>query len=176
MAQFEFTLVIVDVDYNDDAFEDRFYEAGCDDALISVVKGSVVLDFTRDAKNFAHAVSSAIQNVRSTGARIVRIEPDSYATMSDIAERAGVTRQSISQLIQGERGPGGFPPPIARVSSESPLWDWLTVARWLCRHGKLHDNRLLVQAAFTRECNSIFEARRETFERNEKLQRALASK
>ncbi len=160
MAQFEFILVIVGIDPNDDAFEDRLYEAGCDDALVSVVKGSVVLDFTREAKNFAHAVSSAIQDVQRAGAQVVRIEPDSYATLSDIAERVGLTRQAISLLIRGERGPGGFPPPMARVNSDSPLWDWLMVARWLCQHNKIDDRGLLVRAAVTRKLNTILEINR----------------
>ena len=92
-----------------DDFEDRFFEAGCDDASISVVKGTVVLSFSRGAKNFLHALVSAIKDVRAAGVMIVRVEPDTFVSMSDIAERIGMTRQAVSLLIQGERGPGGFP-------------------------------------------------------------------
>jgi hypothetical protein len=72
-----------------------------------------------------------------------------------------VNRQAVSLLILGERGPGGFPPPAARVTSDSPLWDWLTVVRWLKRHGRLRDRMALVQAAMIREINGILEMRRE---------------
>ena len=37
---------------------------------------------------------------------------------------------------KGERGKGS-PHPIARVTSESPLWDWAEVAEWLVDRGKL---------------------------------------
>lgn len=161
MPQFEFSLVLSGIDPDEAAFEDRFYEAGCDDALVSVVKGCVVLDFTREAKNFAHAIGSAIEEVRKCGASVVRIEPDSYATLGDMAERAGMTRQAMSLIVQGKRGPGNFPTPVARVSSESPLWDWLLVSRWLCRNDRLPGRRAVVQAALTRELNLMLEAQSE---------------
>lgn len=153
MAKFEFTVIADGVDLDDDAFEDRFFEAGCSDALISIVKGNVVLDFTREAKNLAHAVATALRDVHRAGARARRIEPDSYVSMSDIAERAGLTRQAVSLFVSGERGAGDFPPPALRVTTDLPLWDWLTVARWLYRHRKLADRHTLVFAAMARELN-----------------------
>jgi hypothetical protein len=74
--QFEFSIVAEGVDPAADDFEDRFFEAGCDDALISVVRGSVILGFSREAKNFAHALLSAIRDVRAAGAKVVRVEPE----------------------------------------------------------------------------------------------------
>jgi hypothetical protein len=157
LRKFEFAVVAEGVDFDDPAFEDRFFEAGCSDALITVIKGSVVLEFTRAAKNFAHAIASAIRDVQRAGARVRRVEPDSYVSLSDIAERAGLTRQSISLLVSGARGPGDFPPPKLRVTSDSPLWDWLTVARWLHRHHKLPNRDELVFAALARALNALFE-------------------
>lgn len=174
MPKFEFTLVISGLDPDDETFEDRLFEAGCKDALVSVVKGSVLLDFTREAKNFAHAVGSAIDDVQKTGARVVRIEPDSYATLSDIAERSGLTRQAVSLIVQGKRGPGDFPPPAARVGSDSPLWDWLTVSRWLRRNHKLADRRIVVQAALTRELNVLLEMRSAPLTGSGVLERVLS--
>ncbi len=166
--KFEFAIVADGVDFNDPAFEDRFFEAGCSDALITIIKGSAVLEFTREAKNFAHAIASAIRDVHRAGARVRRVEPDSYVSISDIAERAGLTRQSISLLVSGARGPGDFPPPKLRVTSDSPLWDWLTVARWLHRNQKLPNRDALVFASLARELNAHFEAeplRRKAVER-----------
>ncbi len=57
-------------------------------------------------------------------------------TVSDIAERAGLSRQAVSLFARGERGQG-FPPPVAKVSSDAPLWDWAEVAAWLHRRGKV---------------------------------------
>lgn len=159
MRNFEFTIVATSIDLPDEAFEDRLYDAGCNDALISVVKGSVLLDFDREAKNLTHAIISAIGDIRMAGLDVIRIEPDSYASVSDIAERSGLTRQSVSLLVQGKRGPGGFPPPSIRISTDSPLWDWLYVARWLHQNRKIKDRTVLVHAAVARIFNRFLESR-----------------
>jgi transcriptional regulator with XRE-family HTH domain len=149
--------VVEGFDRRGDDIEDRLYKSGCSDALIAVVKGIVVLDFTREAKSFKQALESAIRDVRKAGGRVVRIEPDSYASLSDIAERAGLTRQAVSLLVQGKRGAGDFPPPALRVTTESPLWDWLAVAQWLERHGKLKDKGAIARAASTRAMNILLQ-------------------
>ncbi|MGE0119937.1 MAG: hypothetical protein AB7S71_24445 [Dongiaceae bacterium] len=171
--KFEFAIVAEGLDPDADDFEDRLFDAGCSDALVSVIKGSIVLDFTREGKNFAHAVTSAIRDVKAAGAEVVRIEPDTYVNLSDIAARTGLTRQAVSLLIQGERGPGGFPPPIVRVTTDSPLWDWLSVARWMVRHGRLADSNVLTEAAMIRELNGILQAQRVHQAGGEILERAL---
>jgi hypothetical protein len=158
---FEFSMVVEGFDPSAGDFEDRLYKAGCDDALIGVVKGVVVLDFSRAAKSFRHALDSAMRDVRKAGGRAVRVEPDSYASLSDIAERAGLTRQAVSLLVQGKRGAGDFPPPAMRVTTDSPLWDWVTVATWLARHGKLKDKHAMERAQVTRRVNVMLEADRD---------------
>ena len=50
--------------------------------------------------------------------------------MSDIAARTGRTRESIRLLIEGARGPGGFPPPATDPRSRYRLWRWSEVSRW----------------------------------------------
>jgi len=57
-------------------------------------------------------------------------------SLSDIAERAGVSKAAISLYAKGKRGKD-FPAPIARVTTESPLWDWVEVADWMHRNDKL---------------------------------------
>ena len=57
------------------------------------------------------------------GARVERIEPDHLVSMADIARRAGLTRAAISLYAKGMRAQE-FPAPVARVTSEIPLWDW----------------------------------------------------
>lgn len=150
---FEFSVVVEGFGRGANEIEDRLFKAGCSDALIGVVKGVVVLDFSREAKSFEDALRSAMRDVRKAGGRVVRVEPDSYASLSDIAERAGLTRQAVSLLVQGKRGSGDFPPPSARVTTDSPLWDWLAVAQWLERHGKLKDKGAIARAASTRSAN-----------------------
>ena len=47
-----------------------------------------------------------------------------------------MSRAAISLYANGERAVD-FPRPVARVTSESPLWDWLDVARWLHKAQKV---------------------------------------
>jgi hypothetical protein len=175
MPQFEFTLTLSGLDGTEPNFEDRLFEAGCDDALISMVKGAVVLDFTREAKNFVHAVASAVGDIGKSGAKVVRIEPDTYVTISDIAVRAGLSKQAISLFAQGKRGPGDFPPPALRINTESPLWDWLKVSRWLFHNRKLEDRKTVVYAALTREFNAILERQKKPLPRKRRLERVFVN-
>jgi hypothetical protein len=148
-----FSLILDNVETTAANFEDRFFEAGCNDALISIVKGCVTLDFDREAKNLLHAIASAIRDVSTIGARVLRITPDPMVSISDIAERAETTRQAVSLWALGKRGPGDFPAPIARVDSDMPLWDWSSVARWLYVHEKLEDPSLIVEASLISYAN-----------------------
>jgi hypothetical protein len=66
-------------------FEDRFFEAGCDDATISFQKGVIILEFAREASNFIKALASAPSDVQRAGARVERIEPDHLVSVADIA-------------------------------------------------------------------------------------------
>jgi hypothetical protein len=64
---FQFTLILKNVDMGTPHLEDRLYEAGCSDALIHFRNGRVYLDFHRDASSLKIAVSSAIKQVESGG-------------------------------------------------------------------------------------------------------------
>jgi len=136
MKTFDFTVVASGLDPSADDFEDRFFAAGCDDATISFQKGAIILEFARAADSFADGVRSALLDVLKAGAKPVRVEPDYLVSLSDIAERAGVSKAAVSLYAKGERGKD-FPAPIARVTTESPLWDWVEVADWMHRHEKL---------------------------------------
>lgn len=136
MEKFEFSVIASGIDHEADDFEDRFFEAGCDDATIGFSRGSIILHFAREAVSLNDAIQSAIGNVRAAGAHVDRIEPDHLVSLSEIAARSGLTRAAATNYAKGERGKG-FPHPIARVTSESPLWDWVEVAEWLAERGNL---------------------------------------
>ena len=144
MSSYEFSIIATGLSIDGDEWEDSFYEAGCDDALVGVRRGLFVLDFNREAATLAEAVESACADMRRAGATIVRIEPDPLVSPSDIAERAAITRQAISLYVNGERGEG-FPPPVACVSGSRPLWKWSEVAVWLHAIGKIDQS--VVEAA-----------------------------
>lgn len=154
MNSYEFAIIAGGLSLDDDAWEDCFYEAGCDDALVSIQRGSIIVDFTREAASAAEAVESACEDVRRAGATILRIEPDPLASASDIAERSGLTRQAVSLYANGERGED-FPAPVACVTTSRPLWRWSEVASWL--HGKGKVEASVVETARTIDLANIRE-------------------
>jgi hypothetical protein len=74
MENFSFTLEVVGVDIKKDNFEDAFYGRDCNDALISVVNGTLLLDFDREADSYEKAVASATRDIEKVGGKVVKIE------------------------------------------------------------------------------------------------------
>lgn len=151
MEMHEFTIIASGLDPEAEDFEDRFFEAGCDDATISWRKGVIVLMFVRQAPTLIEAMVSAAASVEEAGAKVERFEPDHLVNITDIAERASMTRAAISLYTRGERA-SGFPHPVARITSESPLWDWAEVAEWLFEHRKVSFD-VVVEARLLRRVN-----------------------
>jgi len=133
---YSFTLVLCGLDELSTQVEQDIFEAGCDDALFGFRTGVPFLDFDREAGSFVEAVLSAIRDVAraGTGAEVVRIEPDDLVIASEIARRLGRSRESVRLLMQGARGPGGFPAPVSNLGGASPIWSWASVAHW-AEHG-----------------------------------------
>lgn len=157
MKAHEFTIVATGLNPNDEDFENRLFEAGCGDAAVSYQKGVIILEFSREAQTFASALVSACEDVNRAGAKVERIEPDHLVSLSEIAARSGLTRAAVSHYCKGIRG-AGFPAPVARVTSESPLWDWVDVSRWMCERQQLPGDTVL-QARMVREANIVAEMR-----------------
>jgi len=132
MRSHAFTLLVEGADLQSDAAQDALFEAGCDDATIGVTAGVQHLHFDREAHTLAEALVSAITAVEQAvpGVRVVRVAPDEYVTLAEIAKRTGRTRESVRLLATGDRGPGDFPPPAARAEQRNKLWRWAEVARW----------------------------------------------
>ena len=103
--------------------------------LCFTITGHIIIDFAREAETMDEAISSALENVAATGAHIDRVEPDPLVSLSDIAKRAEMTRAAITNYHKGYRAEA-FPAPVVKVTSQSPLWDWASVARWLACYNK----------------------------------------
>ena len=115
---------------------DAWFDAGCDDATFGEVDGVGFADFARSTASTQEAILSGIDQIESAvpGVRVIRVEPDDLVNASDIAERLGRTRESVRLLISGERGPGGFPPPVSHLKARGRIWRWAEVARWASRN------------------------------------------
>ena len=116
-----------------------FLRAGCDDGtvLARARRHRVWASSTARRKRKRMPLLSAIHDVEGAdiGARVLRVtEDDDWLTASEIAKRVGRTRQSIGLLVRGDRGPGGFPAPVARHGSPNPLWSWADVEAWFERY------------------------------------------
>jgi hypothetical protein len=133
MTEYTFTLTLTGISLSDDELN-ALYNAGSDDAAFSVEEDGTVRGlFDREAPSQEDAVLSAISNVITAGigAHVTRASADDdWLTASEIAGRVGRSRASIRLLARGERGPGGFPAPVARAGSPNPLWSWVEVEAW----------------------------------------------
>lgn len=155
MKTHEFAIIASGLDPMAEDFEDTFFEAGCSDATLSFQKGAIILEFARDAETFSSAVISAFSDVMGAGAKVERFEPDPLVNLSDIAARTGLSRAALSLYASGARA-AHFPPPTARVTSDSPLWDWCLVSEWMYAHHKV-DQEVVIRARLMKEANRIIE-------------------
>lgn len=113
---------------------DALFEAGCDDATFSTRDGVTFAAFYREAPSLLDAVLSAIEAVESVGGfEVVQVDPDELVWASEIAARTGRSRQSVDQLVKGQRGPGGFPRPASHAT-RNPLWRWSEVEEWFAKY------------------------------------------
>lgn len=153
MTTFEFTIIASGLNPEAEDFETRFYDAGCDDATIAFQKGYIIVDFAREAQSIDEAIASAVANVLSAGATVEHIEPDPLVSLSDIAGRTNMSRAAMTNYAKGDRGKG-FPAPAAKITSDSPLWDWSEVAHWLFTNGKIAADEAIIALA-VKEANEL---------------------
>jgi hypothetical protein len=155
-----FTFILGPEEQLTDAKIEQILEA-CDDALVGGRDQFATVEFDREAPRFADAVISALQEIEQVpGVRVLRVEPEELVGLSAIAARLNRTVESIRLLAVGERGPGGFPAPAARVDAKTRLWEWSAVAQWW------HDNMdpdaaepLLAGASFLASLNDALDLR-----------------
>src|SRR3954447_4448728 len=157
MKTFKFSIIASGLDPQAEDFADRFFDAGCDDATISFQKGHIIVDFAREAVSVDAAICSAVECVEKAGARVDRVEPDPLVSLSDIAARTGLTRAAITQYSKGQRSEN-FPFPVARITSDTSLYDWSTVASWLFRHETLSWEKA-IEAEAVKVANEAIAAR-----------------
>jgi hypothetical protein len=134
--EFDFALIVGGVSELTPKIEDALYEAGCDDATVSMQYGLLYVEFSRKAGSIEEAIFSAIHDIRKAkiGAEALRVDECNLVTASEIARRIDRTRQQVYQYIKGERGPGGFPAPEFHLAEGAPLWAWCDVSCWLVQN------------------------------------------
>jgi hypothetical protein len=74
MDRYSFTVEVAGISpTEEERYEDRLYAAGCDDALVAVINGTLFLDFDREAPSYDKAVESAVHNVTKAGGKVVHV-------------------------------------------------------------------------------------------------------
>lgn len=166
MQFYHFSLMLAGVTADTAYLEDTLFSHGCDDALICFYGKSVYLEFDRQSESITQAVFSAIKDIESAnlGATVIAVDAH-YVGLSDIASLSHMSRQAVTMLKDGTRGPGDFPSPIQRLSGSSPLWNWASVAEWLSSHGKL-DAQMAQSARILADINLALQLRAAKDRRN----------
>jgi hypothetical protein len=133
MNDHTFTLRFLSPGDDLDSLSVRVYERLDDASLMGPdVDASFLLEFDRRAPSLPDALSAALKELGQAlpDAQVLRVEQDDLATMADVAKRAGRTPESVRLLVNGKRGPGGFPPAAGRLDTRTKVWRWSDVAEW----------------------------------------------
>ena len=75
MQRYSFTIEVTGLDSGAPQFEDVFFRAGCDDALVAVIDGRILLEFDREAPTYEVAIDSASRDLERAGATVVGVSP-----------------------------------------------------------------------------------------------------
>lgn len=127
MATHDFTLVLDHEPADGDL--DELYDAGLSDAVVEHGNGTTLAHFTRDAETLHAAVVSALHDVERAGFTAQAVVSDDLVSLKEIAGRIGRTYESVRLLATGQRGPGGFPPPLSSGGGWV-LYSWAQVSAW----------------------------------------------
>lgn len=152
MTTYEFTLAFALPSASADpaSFLDALFEAGCDDATVGVGRrGSIALDFSREARSAEKAIRTAVASVQRAipGAQLLEIKPD-LVNLTDVAELVGVSRQNIRKYAAGEMRTVDVPFPVPCFSGTPSLWHLYEIAVWLFKHTDLRPRREIVELSF----------------------------
>jgi hypothetical protein len=74
--EYDFALSVGGVSELISAIEDALFQAGCDDATVSMQYGRLYIEFSRSALSLEDAIISAINDVRNAniGAEVLRVD------------------------------------------------------------------------------------------------------
>jgi hypothetical protein len=176
MNDYTFTLRFLNPGDDLDSLSLRLYERLDDASLMGPdAGGSFLLEFDRRAPSLPDALTAALEELGEAvpDAQVLRVEEDDLATMADIAKRAGRTPESVRLLVNGKRGPGGFPPAAGRLDARTKVWRWSDVAEWFAEKlGKpLPDT---ADSAFLQAFNDALEISRLAAKLGESERKAVA--
>lgn len=157
--EYNFALVVDGLDVDDDRHIEAFYAHGCSDATVENRGSLALVTFYREGVEPYSVLWSAIHDVEAAvpGARVTEVD-EQLVSASDIAELVDRTPESIRQLADGRRGPGGFPTHVAEIGKGVRVWRWPDVHTWLAAHGITEEATPLPREVIV-EANSVLAKR-----------------
>ena len=159
MMTYDFDLLISGASYDDTLLEEKLFSAGCDDAMLVFQNSIAHLTFSREANTLVEAIVSAISDAEKSGIKVERILPDDLVNANEISRRVEKSRQYISNLISGKKGPGKFPTPATGLTEKAYLWSWYDVTQWLLEHKIIDDQEIASTARIIAIANQALHAR-----------------
>jgi hypothetical protein len=81
MHKYDFTLILAaSLELTED-LADALFAAGCDDGTPGTYNGVFAIDFHREARSLEEAIRSAIEDVRTAGYDVARVEMEAKAVV-----------------------------------------------------------------------------------------------
>ena len=116
--------------------DDEFDVLGvtCNDGGFVHGPGLSYVQFDREAPTLADAIASAVRDLEAAGLAALRVQDEDLLTLADIAVRIGQSRESVRRYATGDRGPGGFPPPVNPAREGTVFYRWCEAAPWVREH------------------------------------------
>lgn len=74
-SPYSFTVEVSGAITKNPQYEDIIYDAGCNDGLVTLVDGKMLIDFDRYAASYHSAVESATAALKGVGATVVSVSP-----------------------------------------------------------------------------------------------------
>lgn len=100
------------------------------DGIVSIQDGLAHMSIAASGSNAESAAMSAVDLLREQGIHPLGVVWD-LVNRSGIAERAGVTRQAVSNWVTGRRNPVQTSFPNALSSTAGGIWVWGEILPWL---------------------------------------------
>lgn len=136
MKLYEITLSVSDASADLASLTQWMVQSGIADPKAKCVNGAVLLLYTRTLASLSQAIISAAEEAIAVGLRLESLEPSYLVHASEAAARLGITSAAITKHQKRGVAPQ-FPAPVCHISGDRPLYDWLDVATWAYRRGKL---------------------------------------
>lgn len=137
MPTYEFSLIVDGIDVLDPDHDSRLAAADAEDAMVFESDGVTYVAFYRDRPAPRQAAMDAIESLERAypgNVLVHRVDPDLVAT-TEIADRAGMSRETVRLYVAGKRGPGVFPAPEGVIGKGQRVWRWADVFAWLQAQG-----------------------------------------